>query len=248
MYPILHELLSDKTGGRVFRCFGPWHFLWIGLTAVLGILLWRGLRLQPPKERTAAMTRLFSLVFGLYILDVFLMPLAYGEIDIEKLPFHACTAMCVMCFLSRRSPRLSRYRASFALLGFVSNAVYLLYPAGVMWHSVHPLCYRVVQTLSFHGLMCVSCLLSLVFEEGGENWKPHLSVTAAMTGWACLGNTCYNSDARFYNWFFVVRDPFFLIPAEVSPFVMPFLNTLLFFAVELALCTLLRRIRAKQEV
>ena len=58
-----------------------------------------------------------------------------------------------------------------------------------------------------------------------------------------LGNYAYNSEARFYNWFFVVRDPFGLLPAVVSPFVMPVLNIVLFFSVEMAVCAILRRQR-----
>ena len=240
MYTILHALLAARTGGEVFRCFGLWHFFWIGLAAALFGLLLRALRRQ--KDRQAALGRLMGLAFGLYILDFFLMPLAYGQIDIEKLPFHACTAMCVMGFLSWRISGLERFRVSFALMGFLSNFVYLLYPAGVMWHGVHPLCYRVVQTLGFHGLMSVACLLSLIFGDLGT-WRQHLSVTAVMTAWAMLGNYAYNSEARFYNWFFVVRDPFGLLPAVVSPFVMPVLNIVLFFAVEMAVCAILRRQR-----
>ena len=242
MYPILHKLLADRTGGRIFRCFGPWHFFWIALTAAAWVLLYRALSKGNAAVRARWLDRLTALAFGLYILDFFLMPLAYGEIDIEKLPFHACTAMGVLCFWSGRSPRLGRFRASFALLGFVSNVVYLLYPAGVMWHAVHPVSYRVIQTLGFHGLMSVACLLSLVFGSLG-NWRQHLSVTAAMTAWAMLGNGVYNSETRVYNWFFVVRDPFGILPAAVSPLVMPVLNIVLFFSVEMAVCNLLRRLR-----
>jgi hypothetical protein len=242
MYPMLHKLLADQIGGRIFRCFGPWHLAWIGLTAVVAAVLMLLLRKQDRETRRKLLRRLIILAFGLYMADFFLMPLAYGQIDVEKLPFHACTAMCVLCFWSGHSPRLGRFRASFALLGFVSNFVYLLYPAGVMWHGVHPLCYRVVQTLGFHGLMSVACLLSLIFGDLGT-WRQHLSVTAAMTAWAMLGNYAYNSEARFYNWFFVVRDPFGLLPAVVSPFVMPVLNIVLFFSVEMAVCAILHRQR-----
>ena len=242
MYPYLHELLADRRGGLVFTCFGPWHFFWIALTAAVCVLLYRALSKRDAATRARWLDRLTALAFGLYILDFFLMPLAYGEIDIEKLPFHACTAMCVCCFWSCHSPRLGRFRASFALLGFVSNVVYLLYPAGVMWHAVHPVSYRVIQTLGFHGLMSVACLLTLVFGDLGT-WRQHLSVTAAMTAWAMLGNGVYNSEARVYNWFFVVRDPFGILPAAVSPLVMPVLNIVLFFSVEMAVCNLLRRLR-----
>ena len=240
MYPYLHELLSDRTGGVTFHCFSPWHFFWIALTAAVFAALYLRLRRRDGQAREKALGTLTGLCFGLYILDFFLMPLAYGEIDIEKLPFHACTAMCVMCFLSRRSRLLGRFRGSFALLAFVSNLVYLIYPAGVMWHGVHPLCYRVIQTLGFHGLMTAVCLLELHFGGTGSR-RRHLAVTAGMTAWAMLGNWVYNTPERLYNWFFVVRDPFGILPAELAPFVMPLLNIALFFAVELAVCALLDR-------
>lgn len=234
MYSVLHDLLADRTGGAVFRCFGPWHFFWIALAAVVFALA-----VKRPKRTPK---RLTDLAFGLYILDFFLMPLAYGAIDIEKLPFHACTAMCVMVFLSRRVKALDGFRASFALLGFLSNFVYLLYPAGVMWHRVAPLTYRVIQTLGFHALMSAGCLLALLFEGGLDRWKRHLAVVAGMTLWAMLGNWAYNSEARVYNWFFVVRDPFGILPVEIAPFVMPFVNILLFFAAGMAVCRLIREV------
>ena len=174
MYSVLHELLMDKRGEVVFTCFSPYHLFWIAATLIVAGLL---------RKRKDVAEQILNLAVGLYALDFFLMPLAYGQIDIEKLPFHACTAMCVMCFLSRRSRLLGRFRGSFALLGFVSNLVYLIYPAGVMWHGVHPLCYRVIQTLGFHGLMTAACLLELHFGGTGKRWQ-HLAVTAAMTAWA----------------------------------------------------------------
>ena len=237
MYSVLHGLMADRTGGAVFTCFGLWHWCWISLAAALFVFLMK----QRHPERFP--DRLAALAFGLYILDFFLMPLAYGQIDIEKLPFHACTAMCVMGFLSRRVKALEGFRASFALMGFLSNFVYLFYPAGVMWHRVHPLTYRVIQTLGFHALMSAGCLLALIFEDGLERWKRHLAVVVAMTLWAMLGNWAYNSPDRIYNWFFVVRDPFGILPAAVAPFVMPILNILLFFAAGMAVCRLIREVR-----
>ena len=242
MYPYLHELLSDRKGGAVFACFGLWHFFWMALTAAVCVVLYRFLAKRNAPDRSRWLDRLTGLAFGLYILDFFLMPLAYGEIDIEKLPFHACTAMCVCVFISRRSTALARLRGAFALLGLVSNLVYLIYPAGVMWHAVHPVSYRVIQTLGFHGLVTAVCLMALLFEDLG-GWKRTLSVTAAMTAWAMVGNAVYNSEDRVYNWFFVVGDPFGILPAQVAPFVMPALNICLFFAVGMALSALLRRLR-----
>ena len=81
MYPFLHKLLADRTGGVIFRCFGPWHFFWIALTAAVFAALYLHLRSGEGREKNLGV--LTDLCFGLYILDFFLMPLAYGEIDFE---------------------------------------------------------------------------------------------------------------------------------------------------------------------
>lgn len=240
MYPFLQNLLSDKKGGEIFTLFSPWHFSYLAL-AVIAVTA-AVLIVKKKGTRTGAQITgfLISLAFGMYILDFFLMPLAYGEIDIEKLPFHACTAMCVMCFLSERVEGLKKFRMSFVKLGLISNLVYLIYPAGVMWHAVHPLSYRVIQTLLFHCIMAVYGLLTLIFNR--DEKKPvlrDLAVIVGMTLWAMLGNSCYNGTAgeysHFFNWFFVVRDPFNLLPEAIAPFIMPFFNAALFFGLALLL-------------
>ena len=181
-----------------------------------------------------------NIAFGLYILDFFLMPFAYGEIDLEKLPFHICTAMCVMSFLSRHNKFLYKFRFQFAILGFISNFVYFIYPAGVGWYQIHPLSYRVIQTLLFHGVMMMYGLFVILFEIKDLKWKDcwkELIVLICMTLWALLGNILYNGAVGEYfhnfNWFFVLQDPFYLLPKEVAPFVMPFVTPLAFFLVDL---------------
>ena len=220
-----------------FTLFSAWHFFYIALTVAVTFALITLLKNKSDDKKLGAAKLLSALSFALYIADFFLMPLAYGEIEIEKLPFHACTAMCVCVFLSYRIGCLENYRASFAALGFISNFVYLVYPAGVMWQAVSPLSYRTVQTLLFHGLMSVCCLLTLLYGKS-ESIKAvlprHLAVTCGMTAWAMLGNCVYNGEERVYNWFFVVGDPFGALPESIAPFIMPFLNIALFFAVETA--------------
>ena len=243
MYPVLHSILSDRKGDTVFTCFGIWHICFILLTFALVALLFVLLRRKSGQAREKTALILIDAAFGLYILDFFLMPFAYEMIDIEKLPFHICTAMCVACFLSRHIRFLEKWRAHFALLGFISNLVYLIYPAGLMWYSVHPLSYRVVQTLMFHGIMTAYGLLTIVFDKEeitfGKCYKD-LIVLAGMTLWALIGNTLYNGAAgsydHFFNWFFVVQDPFETLDISVSRFVMPFVNIAIFFAVEMAVC------------
>lgn len=240
MYPFLHNLLADRKGGEIFTLFGAWHFVYIALAAIAIVALLLLLRKKSEQARKKTLKILIFSAFSMYIADFFLMPLAYGEIDIEKLPFHACTASCVACFLSYCTPCLAKYRTSFAMLGLISNLVYLIYPAGVMWHAVHPISYRVIQTLLFHAVMTVYTLLLLIWERDKIHIRycyRELAVTACMTAWALLGNYAYNGQGEgydhFFNWFFVVRDPFYAIPEAVAPFVMPFLNLALFFAVEM---------------
>ena len=242
MYDILHDLLADKKGGEIFTLFSAWHFFYIALTLISVTAIIFAMRGKHAQIRQCAERRLIGFAFALYLVDVFLMPLAYNEIDIEKLPFHACTAMCVMCFLSYRIKFLEKYRISFVMLGFLSNLTYLIYPAGLMWHAVHPLSYRVIQTLIFHGVMSAYGFITLVYEYKKIDIKKcyrDLIVLVCMTAWALLGNYAYNGTSEgyshFFNWFFVVRDPFYALPEAVAPFVMPILNVALFFAVEILL-------------
>ena len=246
MFDFLSNLLSDKKGGEIFTCFGICHFCFIALFICVGIFLCLFLKNKSTEKQRQLISKIISVAFGLYIADFFLMPFAYGEIDIEKLPFHICTAMCVGCFLTRRVKFFKKYKIQLATLGFVSNLIYLIYPAGIMWHAVHPFSYRVIQTLSFHGIMMVYGLLVLIYEAEDFAWKKcykDFIVVVSMVAWALLGNLMYNSDLREYNWFFVVRDPFNMFSENIAPYVMPFLNVVLFFSVQLFIYFIFSKIR-----
>lgn len=236
MYAFLSEILSDKKGETIFSCFGIWHFCYLFVVTVVIIAVIIYAKKQGKEKRQKISTYFINSAFGLYVADFFLMPFAYGEIDIEKLPFHACTAMCVMGFLSRHNDYLKRFKLQITMLGFVSNLVYLIYPAGLMWYQIHPFSYRVIQTLLFHGAMTGYGLLVLLFDDNKREWKKDLIVISTMTAWALLGNTLYNGQAwgktQFFNWFFVVQDPFYILPESIAPIIMPFLNIALFMVVE----------------
>ena len=237
MYQFLQNLLSDKKGGPTFTCFGLYHIIYMAIIfgAILTVILLLKNKGEAVKKR-ATNAALYT-AFGLYMADFFLMPFAYGEIDLEKLPFHACTAMCLLCFLSRHNRFLGRFKNQFVLLGLLSNLIYVIYPAGVGWYGVHPLCYRVWQTLLYHGAMTAFGLFSLVFREVHLEWKKcprDLALLGVMTVWALLGNTLYNGlGERFFNWFFVVRDPFYILPADIAPLIMPFLMVAVMFTGEM---------------
>ncbi|MBQ7045844.1 MAG: YwaF family protein [Clostridia bacterium] len=235
MFAFLSEVLSDKKGGIIFTCFSAFHIALIFAFVCLAVLACVYV-IKKGNNKKRVIDFFINLAFGLYILDFFLMPFAYGKIDVEKLPFHVCTAMCVTCFLSWYNSFFAKFKLQFAMLGFLSNLIYLIYPAGVMWHAVHPLSYRVIQTLVFHGVMVIYGALVLVCESKEFDFKKcykDLAVIFLMTAWAWFGNTLYNNQSVTYNWFFVVRDPFNMLSAEVAPYVMPALNIVVFFLAEL---------------
>ena len=259
MYEWIHELLKDRKGGEIFRLFGLWHFFYMFLTLAVILTVFFLVRKKDAAVRLKTAGVFSDAAFFLYMADFFLMPFAYEEIDIEKLPFHICTTMCVACFVCRHVPKLEKWRMPVTLLGFLSNLIYLIYPAGVMWHAVHPLCYRVVQTLLFHSLMTVYGALAILLDPEGlsfRKWFRYLLVIIFMTLWAVLGNLLYTGSAGKYsgdfNWFFVTGDPFGMMDRKIAPFVMPFVNILIFFAVEMLIvgiyCLLARRSREREDV
>ena len=240
MYPMLHQIFSDKKGGEIFTCFGGWHFFYIILAiATVALSIWV-LRNKEQSVKDKALRVFIGIGFGLYMADIFLMPFAYGEIDVDKLPFHSCTALCVACFLSNHVSALKKYRVHFAMFAFFSNLMYLVYPAGVMWYEIHPLSYRAVQTLLFHASMVVYGILTMVLEWRQLQIKRcyrDLILLGGMTVWAILGNALYSGAAdgydRDFNWFFVKADPFGLFSAEIAQYVAPILNIVAFFSLEL---------------
>lgn len=240
----------------MFTCFGTYHFLYM-IVIFAGIVVALFLLKDKCKEaKNKAVSVTGDIAFEMYIADFFFMPFAYGGIDLEKLPFHACTAMCVMSFVSRHSRFFGKFKRAFAVLGLISNLVYTIYPGGVGQYQVHPLSYRVVQTLLFHGIMSAYGIFVLVFDNKELRPKDLLKdllVVVSMTLWAILGNNLYNGiGGEFsyrFNWFFVVQDPFYIIPLNVGVFVMPVLNTVLFFVLHVLvflICYKTEKIRQKR--
>ena len=236
MFELLSNLLKDHKGEVIFNCFGFWHILFMIL--IFGGIITTVLVLKNKNQsiKDKAINLVINLVFGLYILDFFLMPLAYGSIDIEKLPFHICTFSCVLCFLSRHNKFFEKYKLQFALLGLVGNIIYVIYPAGVGWYQVAPYSYRVIQTLLYHGLMTLYGILTITYDDVQLDWKKcykDLIVIAIMAVWALFGNAVYNSEVRVYNWFFVVQDPFNILPKEIARYLMPFIMIIIIFFVDI---------------
>lgn len=232
MNELLRNLLKDHKDGPIFNCFGIWHILFMIIIFGSIIITTLLLRKQEDAIKKKAINITIRVVFGLYILDFFLMPLAYGSIDIEKLPFHICTVSCVLCFLSRHNKFFNKYKLQFAVIGLIGNIIYVIYPAGIGWYQITPYSYRVIQTLLYHGLMTLYGVLTLAYDGEELKWKncyKELIVIVLLVLWAMFGNMVYNSDLRIYNWFFVVQDPFYILPKNIACFIMPFIITITIF-------------------
>ena len=228
MYDFMNQLLSDKRDGYIFQCFDIWHisFLLIMIGAIVAAYFLVKDKSDIVKKKL--LDCIANVAFGLYIADIFFMPFAFEEIHIEKLPFHACTITCILCFLSRHNDFLGKFKKTFAIIGFVSNLSFAVYPAGVMWAQVHPLSYRSVQTLVFHGVMVAYGFFTFVFDKDivfdwKKIFKHDLVILALMIGWALIGSYSYSGFyagyEHWYNWFFVRTDPFSILPPAVAPFV-----------------------------
>lgn len=94
MYAFLQGLLEDKKSTVVFECFGIWHIIYMAIIfgAIATTIFF--LKKKSKEFRVWAVNNTAGIALGLYIADFFLMPFAYGEIDIEKLPFHAYLISC----------------------------------------------------------------------------------------------------------------------------------------------------------
>lgn len=240
MYKIINSILADRQGDIIFKCFGIWHIIY--LVIILGALLTALLILRKRSEKTKkiAIEVVITTAFVLYMAEFFLMPFAYGYIDVEKLPFHICTVSCILCFLSRHNKFLSKFKLQFAIIGLIGNFIYIFYPAGVEWKQVHPVTYRVIQTLIYHGLMAAYGLFVLTFEEKKLDIKKcykDVIIILILVSWALLGNNLYNGfndDYTYkFNWFFVVKEPFGIIDLNISKFIMPFFMPVFLFSLDL---------------
>ena len=209
-----------------------------GSVIVTVCLLWN----KGEKAKRRAVDIAIGIAFGLYMLDFFMMPISYGGIDVEKLPFHACTLMCIMNFWCRHNKFLGRFKTQFALIGLISNIIYVLYPAGVMWYNIHPFSYRAWQTILFHGAMTAYGIFALAFGEVKLEWKKcykELALLLLMVVWASIGNTVYSGQWQSgyisFNWFFVKMDPFGMLPTSIAPYIAPLIMVAALFLADIVM-------------
>lgn len=256
MYEFMNKLLSDKdTGVFTFKAFGLSHIIYlliiIGAIA-LTIYLFRN-KTQEAKTKLIDVT--VTLALCIYIADFFLMPFSNGYIDIDKLPFHLCTSMSIMCVLARHTKFFSRFKISFTLMGLVGALMYLTYPSGVSEADGYS--YRIIQTVVYHGLMIAQGVFSIAFKDivlSKKTLKYDAIAIVGLAVWAYLGNTLYSgvlTDVcgcvegctnvveiynHDFNWFFVKHDALYVISDEIDIYFAPFAMIIVIFG----MCALIR--------
>ena len=242
MYQFMHELLSDKKSGVfTFKAFSFCHLLYLAIIIggiALTIYLYKN-KSQEQKVKVIDYTVIFAL--GLYICDFFLMPFSYGYIDIDKLPFHLCTSMSIMCLLARRTKVFAKFKTSFSVMGLIGALMYLSYPAGVSEADGYS--YRIIQTVIYHGFMLAQGIFAIAFKDlelGTKNLKYDFITVSCLVVWAFLGNSLYsgvltevcecvencphviNVYEHDFNWFFVKHDALYIISDEIDVYFAPF--------------------------
>ena len=246
MFELLSNLLKDHKGNVIFNCFGIWHILIMLLIfgGVITTVLVLNNKNQCTKDK--AINLVINLVFGLYILDFFLMPFSYGYIDVDKLPFHICTLMGLMAFMARNNKFLSRFTTEFTLLGLIGALMYISYPSGVADGETFPFSYRVIQTMIYHGLLVAHGVFALTFNDIKLEWKKiyrELFVIILIAGIAIVANNIYSGELGDFNWFFVSADPFGLFPENIAPFIMPFIMIIVIFLMDILIYSIYFGIR-----
>ena len=169
-----------------------------------------------------------------YFSDFFVHDFVYGEMNIDKLPFHICTVLCPLILVAQFNRSGHKIQEPVAMLAVLSPMMYLCYPASV--GDGEPWCYQAVQTMFYHGVLMawgiLTIALGVVKPNIRQSWKSALMLIG-ITLWAKLGNVLLE-----HNWFFLEEDAFYIGLVEngiIPKWVLMIVNPVVFFAAVLAL-------------
>ena len=183
-----------------------------------------------------------------YFSDFFVHDFVYGEMNMDKLPFHVCTVLCPLVLVAQFNRNGHKIAEPVAVLAALAPMMYLCYPASV--GTGEPWCYQAVQTMFFHGVLMAWGILNIalgaVKPDIRHIWKSAVLLTG-ITLWAKLGNVLLE-----HNWFFLEEDAFYIGLVEqgiIPKWVLMVVNPAVFFLAVLALygvCYVARSKRKKK--
>lgn len=245
MRELFFKLFNDTPFGVSdfwhIESFNIWHFFYIFIIFGGIFLVAYYLRDKSTETKERALKILAMALMISYFTDYVVHDFVYADFDeatgeyiraglnMDKLPFHICTAMGIILTLVTFDKRLERFYEPVAALAIVAPMMYLVYPStgvgGEMW------CYRVVQTLFYHGVEMAWGILAVTTKKTSLEWKNVWKaefLLIIITLWAKLGCTLLE-----YNWFFLRYNPFG-IEALDKPWLLPILTPTAIFSIVVA--------------
>lgn len=208
-------------GGVSIELFSIWHFLYIALIAggIIGLAFY--LKGKSEEKKVKALRILAISALLLYIVDFMLQPFVTSSntLDIDKLPFHICTLMSIVAVFAQFSNK-QWFKETACVLAMAGCMMYLVYPGSALG-GISPWCYKVMQTMIYHGVLLAWGVISLTTGQVklhfNKIWQPFVGILC-ITLWAGLGNFCYNGGSHHYDWFFITGSTFPFIPKFLMPF------------------------------
>jgi hypothetical protein len=245
MRDLFFKLFSDTPFGAGdfwhIESFNIWHFFYLFL--IFGGILAASFYLKDKSTETKekVIRTLAALLMFSYLTDYFVHDFVYASFDavtgeytrfglnMDKLPFHICTAMGIILTFATFNKKLERFYEPIAALAIVAPLMYLVYPStgvgGEFW------CYRTVQTMFFHGIELAWGVLMLTTGKTSLKWKNIWKAEILLiiiTLWAKLGVTMLE-----YNWFFLIYNPFGIAALD-KPWLLPIIVPSAIFLVVVA--------------
>ena len=223
----LFEMSHFNTGIKITP-FSVAHLVYMFLIFGGIALAWYLLRDKDDSKKEKALRFLsYALVIS-YLSDFFVHDFVYGGMNMDKLPFHICTALCPLSAIAQFNRKGHKILEPMAVLATLAPMMYICYPASV--GDGEPWCYQAVQTMFFHGVLLAWGVLNLALGKARLNWKNCWKcavVLVSITLWAKLGNVLLE-----HNWFFLNEDALYigLVSGGVIPkWSLIIINPIVFF-------------------
>lgn len=208
MRNLFFKLFADShfNTGIMVTAFSLSHIVYLILIFGGIFLTWYLLRNKEMETKEKVLRFLaYALVIS-YLSDFFMHDFVYGGLNMDKLPFHLCTVMCPVIAFTQFNKKFQRFLEPVTALAIVGPLMYLVYPASI--GDGEPWCYRMVQTMFFHGVELAWGILNLltgkVRFQMKNIWQSAVGLVL-ITLWAKFGNLLFE-----YNWFFLEKDAFYI--------------------------------------
>lgn len=204
------------------------------------------LRNRPEGSKIRAMRCLaYALVIS-YLSDFFVHDFVYGEMNMDKLPFHICTVLCPLMAIAQFNHNGRKILEPVVMLSIIAPMMYICYPASI--GDGEPWCYQAVQTMFYHGVLMAWGILNIALGIVKPSFRKCWHSAALLVGitlWAKLGNVLLE-----HNWFFLNEDAFYigLVESGIIPkWLLMVINPTVFFLVVLVIYGICAAVQSKSK-